>query len=172
MIRRVIDQAGLVAASKLRRSIADGQARLSTDWLQRTGAKVLAQESGRHLELDEAAAVARAYANAGIGGLIAIVNDALVEDEEAYLVDATINDLTQVSDELTGINFLLTDESGTRCLLFTTDDFKLVAGPLDFVTLIVGDAVKAKEAFLSFAAGQLDDFQPVLKQAASYMAWV
>ncbi|WP_129666523.1 hypothetical protein [Phytoactinopolyspora endophytica] len=103
---------------------------------------------------------------------MAIVNDPLVVDDIAYLVDTTADDLTQASRELTGMNFVLADEAGTRCLLFTTDDFKLIAGPLPFVTRFAGDLIGARDDFLAFAADQLADHRAILEEAASYMDWV
>jgi hypothetical protein len=172
MIRRITDQTELFAARDLRRRITDGQTDLAADWLATTEAKVLAQESGRHIERDEAVAVADACARIGVNRLVAVVNDALVMDEEAYVVGATVDDLYEVSDELTGVNFLLADEAGSLCLLLTTDDFKLIAGPLDFVTRIAGDPTDAREAFLAFAADELEELQSVLLRADSYMDWV
>lgn len=172
MIERLTGPSDLAAAADLRRSLTDGQTELSSYWLDATGARVLAQESGRHLEVDEASAVSEAYAAAGVHALVAILNDALVVEEEAYVLDASPQDLTRLSSELAGVNFILADIAGTRCILFTTDDFKLVAGPLAFVTHIAGEPSAARESFKEFAADQLEALQPALVRAESYMSWV
>lgn len=77
-----------------------------------------------------------------------------------------------ISDELGGINFLLSDSTGTWCVLFTADDFKLVAGPFDFVSQILGDPKMVRSAFLEFAADQPDELRHVALRAARYMDWV
>jgi hypothetical protein len=171
-MQRLTTPSELAAARELRRSLTDGQSNLSTAWLRATGARVLAQESGRHLESEEASAVAEAYTAAGVRALVAIVTDVLVVDDEAYTLDATVEDLTQLSDDLAGINFLLADDVGTRCILFTADDFKLVAGPISFVIQVAGEPTMARDAFLAFSVDQHDEFQPALRRAASYMSWV
>jgi hypothetical protein len=172
MIKEILDASELAAARELRQSLADGPTELSPHWLCTTGARVLAQESGRHLEVDEAAAVSQAYAAAGVESMVAIVTDALVVEDVAYALDASPQDLCGLSGELAGVNFLLADSAATRCLLFTTDDFKLVAGPLEFVTQIVGDPTTARKVFQNFAADQLEEFRPAFTAAQSYMSWV
>lgn len=172
MIRRLTDPTELAAARDLRRSVADGPAELSARWLAATEARVLAQESGRHLEVDEVSSVAEAYAEAGIHSLVAVVTDALVVQDEAYALGASPQDLAQLSSELAGVNFVLLDSPATHCILFTTDDYKLVAGPPAFVTRIVGDPRAAMDSFIEFAADQLEEMQPAMLRAESYMSWV
>jgi hypothetical protein len=172
VIRRLEIPSEVAAARELGRSLCDGQSTLSAEWLQSTHARVIAQESGRHLEPGEDQAVADAYAEAGTRALIAVITDTLVAEEEAYVLSVTTNDLRHLSDELVGINFLLSDEAGLRCILFTADDYKLNAGPIRFVKQVAGDPVKAREEFVAFAADELAERRTVLERAASYMQWV
>ncbi len=172
MLRRITDGSDLRQAVELRRRIADGQVDLSSAWLAETHARVIAQESGRHLEPDEASSLAETYCNQGVAHLVAVVNDSLAAEEEAYALDSAADDLNEVSRELAGINFLLTDADASRCVLFTTDDFKLVAGPLTFVEGFVGDPQAASDAFAAFRGDSLEDLHPILERAASYMRWV
>lgn len=172
MLRQIIEGTDLTQAIGLRRRIADGQADLSSAWLADTRARVLTQESGRHLEPDEALSLAETYLSHGVTHLLAVVNDSLAAEEEAYTLNASADDLNELSRELGGINFLLTDAEASRCVLFTTDDFKLVAGPLAFVEGFVGDPVTAWNAFVVFSQDSSDDISPILERAASYMSWV
>jgi 5,10-methylenetetrahydrofolate reductase len=172
MLRQIPDGSELAQAIELRRNIADGQADLSAAWLAETDARVLAHESGRHLEADEAQSLAETYLSQGVTHLVAVVNDPLVADEVAYSLDPAADDLREVSREFAGISFLLSDVGGSRCVLFTTDDFKLVAGPLAFVEHFAGDPLAAREAFVAFAEDHLEDLRPILARAASYMSWV
>lgn len=172
MIRQITDDSQLRQAQHLRRRVTDGQTDLSAAWIEESQAKVLAQESGRHLEADEAVALAEACGNAEIGPLVAIGNDPLVTDDVAYLLDATTEDLTAISFELAGINCALTDEAGSLCVLFTTDDFKLVAGPLEFVASYAGDLLAAKRDFLAFSQDHLEGLRLTLRKAAAYMDWI
>ena len=172
MLRQITDDSDLRQAIELRRRIADGQADLSSDWLAATHARVLAQESGRHLEADEALSLAETYVSHGVTHLVAVVTDSLAVEEEAYALDAAADDLNELSRELGGINFLLADADASRCVLFTTDDFKLVAGPLTFVEGFVGDPQAALDAFAAFRDDSLEDLHPALERAASYMWWV
>lgn len=172
MLQRIADGFDLRQAIGLRRYIAEGQADLSPAWLAETHARVVAQESGRHLEPDEALSLSETYCSQGVNHLVAVVNDSLAAEEEAYALDSTADDLNELSRELAGINFLLTDADASRCVLFTTDDFKLVAGPLTFVEAFVGDPQAASDAFAAFRGDSLEDLHAVLERAASYMWWV
>lgn len=172
MLRQITDQSELAQAIQLRRRITDGQADLSAVWLAETRARVLAQESGRHLEPDEASSLAKTYLGQGVAHLVAVVNDPLAAEEIAYALDASADDLNELSREFGGINFLLSDADASRCVLFTTDDFKLVAGPLAFVETFVGDPQTAWDAFAAFRNDSIEDLHPILDRAASYMSWV
>ncbi len=172
MLRRIIGGPDLRQAIELRRLITDGQADLAAAWLTTTGAWVLAKESGRHLEPEEALSLAETYFRQGATHLVAVVTDSLAAEEEAYALESAADDLNELSRELAGVNFLLTDTDASRCVLFTTDDFKLVAGPMPFVEGFVGDPQVASEAFAAFRGDSLEDLQPILERAATYMWWV
>ncbi len=172
MLRQITDRSDLRQAGEIRRRIADGQADLAAAWLAETHAKVLAEESGRHLEPDEASSLAGTYLSAGVATLLAVVTDSLVAEEIAYALQASVDDLNALSRELAGINFLLTDFDASRCVLFTTDDFKLVAGPLGFVGSFVGEPRAALDAFVDFRDESHEDLHPILDRVVSYMGWV
>lgn len=172
MIRRVESKEELEAAQALCRRVAADEAALAPAWLTHHGARVIAQESGRHVELAEAPAIIDAFVEAGAHNLIAITNDPLVGVIEAYEMGVTADDLLEVCNDLIGVNFVLVDGLGEQCILFTTYDFKLIAGSLGFVTAVVGEPRAARDAFLEFAVDQPGSLRAAALRAADYMDWV
>lgn len=172
MMRRIVEASELEAAQELCRAIATNEAEFSPQWLASSNVLVIAQESGRHLEPDDAPLVANAFASAGAETLIAVTNDSLISEVEAYKLRPLTADLALLSSELMGINFVLTDASSQQCILFTTYDFKLIAGSRHFITTIVGDPLIAREEFADFYWDQLDFFRAKAVQAAAYMNWL
>lgn len=171
MIRRV-DSREFEAAQALRRIVAADQATVAPEWMADSGAKVMAQESGRHVELDEAPAIIAAFAAAGVDKLTVVTNDPLVRVTEAYEIGVSEAELIELSDDLIGINFVLVDGFAERCILFTTFDFKLIAGPISFITAVAGEPRAARDAFLEFVADQTGSLRVAALRAAGYMNWV
>lgn len=173
MLRRLADPHQVLEAVTLRRRMAAGSADLSAVWLEETAVKVMAEESGRHLEADEAERLAAALQTLHVGSLVAVANDPLIIDELVFALEVSPEDLTDLSDEFAGINVLLAPRGGVEaCVLFTTDDFKLVAGPLPFLEAYSGDLTAARDEFRSFAGDHAEDLRPVLERAASYTDWI
>lgn len=172
MIRRLADADEIASALELLRAVAADEITLSSRWLADTGVRVVAQESGRHLETDETPLVVRAFAATGSDKLLAIANDSLAVAVEAYELPVAEADLTQICDAFLGMNFVLVDPAATKCILFTAYDFKLIAGPLAFVTAIVGEPRAARAAFLEFAEDQPGSLRATAARAAEYMSWI
>lgn len=172
MINRLDTANDLAEAQGLRHMVAVDEVTFSPRWLADSGAHVVAQESGRHLESGEALLVVRAFAAAGTSALVAIVNDSLAAAAEAYEIDVSEEALEQICADLVGVNFVLVDTTGQNCILFTAYDFKLIAGSLAFVTAIAGEPRAAREAFIEFAAGQPASLRATAARAAEYMKWV
>lgn len=172
MIRRIEEAREIAAVSAVYRTVAEDEVTFKAQWLADTGARVVAQESGRHLESEEVLIVAHAFFARGVDRLLAVVTDSLAVGPEAYAIDASTADLAQICDELVGVNFLLVDESARQCILFTTRDFKLVAGPVEFVAAVVGSPEAARDEFLEFAIDQPDALRIAATRAAGYMSWI
>lgn len=172
MMRRLREVGELAAAHEMRDLIAADDTTFSPRWLVQSNALVVAQESGRHLEPDEAPLVAKAFTACGVDSLIAVTNDSLMTIVEAYELSAHATDLNLLSDELIGINFLLADASYERCILFTAYDFKLIAGSRQFITAVAGDPMTTREEFIDFYSDQLEPFRTTAIRAAAYMDWI
>ncbi len=90
-----------------------------------------------------------------------------------YELNASAEDLAAFSWEFSGINALLLPHSGTDlAVLFSTDDYRLVAGTRQFVADYAGDLKAARDEFVEFAEGQFDVMQPLLRRVAGYMSWI
>lgn len=172
MIRRLEAAERIVEVLGLRNSVLSDDATIDPEWLARTGSRVVVQESGRHIEPAEAPLIASAFDAMGADSLLAIVGDPLVVSPEAYELDVTAEDLIQVSGKLAGVNFALLDSQARQCVLFTTRDFKLIAGPLEFVTAVAGEPSIARQEFCDFAADQPGPLREAAERAASFMNWL
>lgn len=84
MIRRLSTTDELAMAERLRDVVVSGEASLAAEWLARSTARVIVQESGRHLEHEEAPLVAQTFGAAGVEKLFAISIDSLFATPEAY----------------------------------------------------------------------------------------
>jgi hypothetical protein len=173
MLSRLTDEKMVVDAIHRRQTIADGLADLNEDWLLKGHRVVLAEESGRHLESEQVTRLVNALRTVQVSRLVAISNDPLVLDDMAYGLDATEGDLASFSSEFSGINALLMPSEGIAlAVLFSTDDFHLVAGSEDFVAVYGGDLKAAKANFVDFARGHFEVMRPILTKASHYMDWI
>lgn len=117
--------------------------------------------------------MAAAFNAHGIRSLLVVLNDPLVVDETVYALDVTPEDLYEMSREFGGVNALVVPQDRDDvCVLFTTDDFKLIAGPESLLVDYAGDLSEVRSDFLAFASNHLEEIQPVLDRVASYMDWI
>jgi hypothetical protein len=146
------DRCGLDRGAVARRqAVADGPGDLSERWLLTGGRVALAEESGRHLEAEECVRLEAALRTTFVHRLTVISNDPLVDEDMVYDLSASAEDLAAFSWEFSGINALLLPHSGTElAVLFSTDDYHLVAGTRQFVTDYAGDLKAARGAFVDF----------------------
>lgn len=158
-------------ALEIRNEATDGFFDLAQSWLERTGACVVAEESGRHLEPSDSARLAEALASAGAERLVVVSDDPLIMNDFGFSFEPTAADLDLVSDEFSGLGAFLTSEPRLPlCVLFTISNFRLVAGPLTLVRAYVGDLPAARAEFLDFATDPDSELDRQLKRAAARMA--
>jgi hypothetical protein len=139
MIRRLERYEEVGAARAACQSIAVDEVTFAAQWLSESSAVVMVQESGRYFEADEVARVARAFSADSAELFWGVVTDSPASAPEAYALGASGEDLSQICDELTGVSFMVVNASATKCIIVTAYDFKLIAGPLHFVTSITGE---------------------------------
>jgi hypothetical protein len=173
MLTHLEDSLSIADAVARRQIVADGPGGLNESWLREGERVAMPEESGRHLEEDECSRLAAALHIAGVHELTAIANDPLVLDEIVYALTASAADLAVFSAKFGGINALLLPRIGTDlAVLFSTDDYHLVAGPRGFVTSYVGNVEDARNRFLTFVEGHFEMMQPLLRKITRYMDWV
>jgi hypothetical protein len=169
---REVRAVAIADAVARRRIVADGPGDLNDDWLSDGQRVAMPEESGRHLEPAESRRLEFALRSSGVDALTAIVNDALVLDELVYELDARSEDLSAFSSEFSGMNALLLPRVGTDlAILFSTDDYHLVAGPSQFVAAYFGDIGAARQAFLDFVENHFEAMQSPLQRVVRYMSW-
>ena len=100
--------------------VADGPADLSHEWLAANDRVAAAEESARPLESEHCIRLEAALSTVQIRGLLAVVNDPLVIDEQVYELDATAGDLSDFSSETSGINSM--NRPGFHADSFVCDD--------------------------------------------------
>lgn len=173
MIRRLVDADELAWAQACVDRLMAGEVELSPTWLAESRALVVARESGRHLEPDEVDAMAMAFGDYGLATVTAVVVDSLCDTAEAYTGSNDATDLTWLSDTLMGINVVLFDSRLICCVVLTAYDFKLIAGPREFLEAVVGDVLAAKREFLAFARDASSDAsRALLARAIDLMSWM
>jgi hypothetical protein len=173
MLSKLTDSRLIAEAVSRRQVVADGSADLREEWLGERGLVALPEESGRHLEEDECRRLAVAFRSFGVDRLIAIANDPLLVDEMVYELAASAEDLAAFSSEFSGINALLLPATGVdMAVLFTMDDYHLVAGSRQFVSSYAGDIHAAQEEFLRFVDDHLEVMQPTLRRVSRYLLGV
>jgi uncharacterized protein Veg len=173
MLSRITDEDSIAEAVSRRQLVADGPGDLSERWLLEGNRVALAEESGRHLEAEECVRLEAALRTAFVRQLIVISNDPLVDEDMVYELSISAEDLTAFSWEFSGINALLMPYSGTDlAVLFSTDDYHLIAGPRQFVTSYAGDLKAARKEFVDFVEGHFELMQPLLRKVIHYMSWI
>jgi hypothetical protein len=173
MLSRITDEGSIAEAVARRQVVADGPGDLSERWLLEGNRVALAEESGAHLEADQCVRLEAALRTAFVRRLIAISNDPLVDEDLVYELSISAEDLDAFSWEFSGINALLLPHSGKDlAVLFSTDDYYLIAGTRQFVTDYAGDLKTARDAFVDFAEDHFDVMQPLLCRVIRYMSWI
>jgi hypothetical protein len=171
MLSRITDEDSIAEAVARRQVVADGPGDLSERWLLEGNRVALAEESGAHLEAEECARLEAALRTAFVHRLIAISNDPLVDEDMVYELSISAEDLDAFSWEFMSINALLLPRFGTDlALLFSTDDYHLIAGTRQFVADYAEDLKAARDAFVDFAEGHFDVMQPQLRKVIRYMS--
>jgi len=164
-----LDRGGGCASAARRRWPGD----LSERWLLTGDRVALAEESGAHLEAEQCVRLEAALRTAFVRRLIVISNDPLVNEDLVYELSISAEDLAAFSWEFSGINALLLPHSGTElAVLFSTDDYYLVAGTRQFVTDYAGDLRAARDAFVDFAERPVWVMTPLLREVLRYMSWI
>jgi hypothetical protein len=104
-------------------------------WLRRRDVGVEPEEVGGVVAVLEGDPLRTAF----VRRLIVISNDPLVGEDLVYELSISAEDLAAFSWEFSGINALLLPQSGIElAVLFSTDDYYLVAGTRQFVTDYAG----------------------------------
>lgn len=172
MIRPVFDEATTRYAIRARQEIADGPGDLSSVWLT-DGRVAIAEESGALLDPGDTSRLQNALELANVEELIAISNDPLLDQDQVFELRSVATEMDALSWEMAGINTLLIPKRSLElAILCTVDDFRLVAGPREFVLSYAGDAVASRRRFVDFLEGHFEAMQPVLRRAARYMDWI
>jgi len=102
MLRPVSDPSALEGAVRRATEVLDGSHDLSERWLQAGGRVAVPEESGLHLDAEQAARLAVALQRAGVGEVEAVAAEPLERGPTAYELDATAADLTALSHEGAG----------------------------------------------------------------------
>jgi hypothetical protein len=73
------------------------------------------------------------------------------------------------SEQCAGLNCLLLPADASWAILFTSEDYNLIAGPSDFVQQVLGDSLQAAwTRFEAFAADAIGWRNSLLQVAARY----
>jgi len=116
------------------------------------GWTVVAVESGAHFEQEDATRIADAAQTAGSSEIVAIPTEALAGRPAGYRMKPTSEALLEFSRRCGHFNYLLLGTDCRFAVLCTVDDYFLVAGPEQFVSVAVGgDIDAAREDFRAFA---------------------
>jgi hypothetical protein len=141
-----------VVTARAKRLVA-GPWDLDTEQIARAGWVAVPAEKGRHVEEEEAPALARAMRDAGHEYVYAVATEPMGEHPSAYRVGATAAGLLKFSDECFGLNFVLVPADASFAVLCTTEDYNLYAGPADFVRRALGTEIEAaRAAFREYAS--------------------
>jgi len=109
-------------------------------------------EKGRHIEPEDTPRIATAIAQYTSAACYALATEPLGAGPTAYEVPATEDGLLDFSHECAGLNFILVPADLTFALLFTSEDYKLYAGPRHFVESVLGASIAAaRSAFHIYA---------------------
>lgn len=109
-------------------------------------------ENGHYVELEDAPLIAAAIRRHTSAPCYALATEPLANGPIAYEVPATEDGLLDFSHECGGLNFILVPADLTFALLFTSEDYKLYAGPRNFVESVLGTSIAAaREAFQIYA---------------------
>jgi hypothetical protein len=170
MLRPMTDATWIREAVARRQLVADGPGDLSERWLLEGNRVALAEESGPHLDEEQCVRLEAALRTNFVRQLIVISNDPLVDEDMVYELSISAEDLAAFSWEFMSINALLLPHSGTElAVLFSTDDYHLVAGTRQFVTDYAGDLKAARD---DFAEDPHWVMTPLLREVTRYMSWI
>ncbi|MGO4534839.1 hypothetical protein [Leifsonia sp. 2MCAF36] len=140
---------------------------MSEAWVANHGCRVVAQESARLIDEDDAVRLERAAKECGVSRLLAVVNDDHFIDptELVFSVKPTVAELMECNVALVGLNAVLFSERASVGLVATVDDFSVLAAPPQFARIFEPDPSNALSEFRAFAMTQPRELRPAAVRA-------
>ncbi len=136
---------------RLAHDITDGPVQLRQEWIVDNDLAVAPIDSGTLSSLIGHTWVRTAMARVGYTVCVAVST----ESNECYYVPMTLEGLISFRRECGGLNYVLVSEDGKLAILYTSEDYDLIAGPQDFVVAAVGSTIPA--AYSTFRRCYADD---------------